>query len=477
VFSEYLASDYWINDSNSIGASYQMNCSFDNYSTGWARQEIKRNGMMEGIVNATSDVNPKYEQHALNTYYQGKIGKMGIDLNGTYFYGTNERKDLNVETSNELDDRTVHSNSKETSHLYAAKLILDYPVLGGKMKLGTELTKTKSHGVFINEEGFVSSSETDIKEHNIAGFVQYELSLNHWMMGAGVRYEDVTREYYLYGKKQDDVCRKYHNIFPNLSLAWSKGDWSWQLSMNEKMHRPSYRSLRNYMQYDNRYMYEGGNPKLQPEKVYNVETGATYRWLSATVGYTYTKDAMLWVKYLMENQEVTYTTNLNFDHYQSVYASISISPRFKVYRPTLEINYDRQKFDAKEYGVDKNLNKPTLGARLNNKFVFSPSLMAGLIIKGRTCGYNGFVVSRPQVSVDASVRKSFDKDRWVITLKANDIFKTAREQWTMYGIGAEATKDCYNYNRSISLLLTYNFNSTRNKYKGTGAGNEERRRL
>ena len=132
---------------------------------------------------------------------------------------------------------------------------------------------------------------------------------------------------------------------------------------------------------------------------------------------------------------------------------------------------------AEAYGVDKNLNKPTLGARLNNKFVFSPSLMAGLIIKGRTCGYNGFVVSRPQVSVDASVRKSFDKDRWVITLKANDIFKTAREQWTMYGIGAEAIKDCYNYNRSISLLLTYNFNSTRNKYKGTGAGNEERRRL
>ena len=113
-----------------------MNCSFDDYSTGWARQEIKRNGVMEGIVNATNDVKPKYTQQALKAYYQGKIGKMGIDLNGTYYYGTNERKDLNIETSNELDDRTVHSNSKETSHLYAAKLILDYPVLGGKLKLG-----------------------------------------------------------------------------------------------------------------------------------------------------------------------------------------------------------------------------------------------------------------------------------------------------------------------------------------------------
>ena len=47
----------------------------------------------------------------------------------------------------------------------------------------------------------------------------------------------------------------------------------------------------------------------------------------------------------------------------------------------------------------------------------------------------------------------------------------------MYGLGAGTTKDCYYYTRSISLQVTYNFNAKRSKYKGTGAGNEEKSRL
>lgn len=47
----------------------------------------------------------------------------------------------------------------------------------------------------------------------------------------------------------------------------------------------------------------------------------------------------------------------------------------------------------------------------------------------------------------------------------------------MYGLGSGTTKDCYNYNRSVSLQVTYKFNAKRSKYKGTGAGNEEKSRL
>ena len=39
------------------------------------------------------------------------------------------------------------------------------------------------------------------------------------------------------------------------------------------------------------------------------------------------------------------------------------------------------------------------------------------------------------------------------------------------------TKDCYNYTRSISLQVTYNFNAKRSKYKGTGAGDDDKTRL
>ena len=35
----------------------------------------------------------------------------------------------------------------------------------------------------------------------------------------------------------------------------------------------------------------------------------------------------------------------------------------------------------------------------------------------------------------------------------------------------------YVYTQYIGILLTYNFNATRSKYKGTGAGNAEKNRL
>ena len=475
--SEYLATDYWVNDSNSIGASYQYYTMFYSNITGWNRQEILRNGVMEGVVNATDIMKPKNQQHTLNAYYQGKIGKMGIDLNGTYYYGTNERNDVGIETSVELDNREIHSSSKEKNSMYAAKLILDFPMMGGILKVGTELTKTKSHGVFINEEKYVKSSESDIKEHNIAGFAQYELSIGHWHMGAGVRYEDVVRNYYLYGVKQDDVSRTYHNLFPNLSLTWNKGDWSLQLSMNEKMHRPSYRSLQNYMQYDNRYMYEGGNPALRPEKLYSAEAQLMYRWVSVTLGYKYYDDAILWLMRVMDDEAVTYTTDMNFDHRQTLYSSVYLSPVFGKYRPTLEINYDQQLFDTQKYGSGQKLNKPSFSINLNNRYIFSPTLMGMVNINAGTRSYSGFQMIREQFSMSLMLRKSFNKERWVLTLSANDIFKTARERWTMYGMGTETSKNCYNYNRNISLRVTYNFNNTRTKYKGTGAGNEEKKRM
>ena len=47
---------------------------------------------------------------------------------------------------------------------------------------------------------------------------------------------------------------------------------------------------------------------------------------------------------------------------------------------------------------------------------------------------------------------------------------------TYYGIGTTNNKR-YAYTQSVGFNLTYNFNATNSKYKGSGAGNEEKSRL
>ncbi len=475
--SEKLSADYSLNDSNSIGGSYRYYGMLKGRTNSVSRQDVLLNGMAHGSIDQNEVMKPSLSLHQADVYYVGKVGHVGVDFNATYYAVKNRRNDEGFESSKELGNQEVHSSNRQNSDMWAGKLVVNIPLWKGNMSVGTEMSKTDSHGTFLNEEQLVPSTKTDIHERNIAGFAQYGLVLNKWTVGLGVRYENIVRDYLSDGVKQDDVSRKYNNFFPNLSVSWNKGNWNWQLNVNEKIHRPSYRQLGNFMQFDNRFLYEGGNPTLQPEKVFNVEAMMIYKWLNVSVGYKYLKDVMEWTKYIYPGKEFAYNTSLNFDHKQLLYASVYISPKFGIFRPTWGFNYNQQFFDTKKYGASKALSKPLLSCSLNNNFALSETMNAAISLNAATPNADGFLMMKSDYSVDLRFDKSFANRTWIIYLSANDIFKTAKERWTMYGLGAGTTKDCYNYTRNISLQVTYNFNAKRSKYKGTGAGNEEKSRL
>lgn len=475
--SEYLSADYSLNDSNSVGGSYRYYGMLKGRTNSVSRQDVLLNGMVQGSIDQNEVMKPSLSLHQADVYYVGKVGHLGVDFNATYYAVKNRRNDEGFESSKELGYQEVHSSNRQNSDMWAGKLVVNIPLWKGNVSVGTEMSKTDSHGTFLNEEQLVPSTKTDIHERNIAGFAQYGLVLSKWTVGLGVRYENIVRDYLSDGVKQDDVSRKYNNLFPNLSVSWNKGNWYWQLNVNEKIHRPSYRQLGNFMQYDNRFLYEGGNPTLQPEKVFNVEAMMIYKWLNVSVGYKYLKDVMEWTKYIYPGKEFAYNTSLNFDHKQLLYVSVHVSPKFGIFRPTWGFNYNQQFFDTKKYGASKALSKPLLSCSLNNNFALSETMNAAIRLNASTTHADGFLMMKSGYSVNLQFDKSFANRTWIIYLSANDIFKTAKERWTMYGLGAGTTKDCYNYTRNISLQVTYNFNAKRSKYKGTGAGNEEKNRL
>lgn len=80
-------------------------------------------------------------------------------------------------------------------------------------------------------------------------------------------------------------------------------------------------------------------------------------------------------------------------------------------------------------------------------------------------------------NIDARIQKTFFDGSLTAYLFANDIFRNLRERWTGYYPVTTMSKDAYVYTQYIGASLTYNFNATRSKYKGTGAGNDEKNRL
>lgn len=442
------------------------------------KQEVWRDGNYQGLSDEDIDISTPFgPQHELNAYYMGRAGKLGIDANATYLWRKSGRTDHWVETSPSLGNRTVSTYNMRHNHMSAFKLALDYPVGSGSVSAGVEYTHTNTHDTYENPEQYVDNSVNDIRETNLAPFVSYSVRLGRWSMDAGLRYEHVKSDYYAFGTREAEPSRTYNNWFPNLSAGWNGRLLTVQLSYARKINRPSYLDLRNNVQYLGRYLYEAGNPYLRPVIEHNVELNAVYRWLSVTAGYNYDNDYIGYFASLYNGEETELVQNRNFSHSQNIYASVVIAPKFGFYQPMLEVDLAQSFFHATRYGGLRDLNDPSASIRLNNKFVVSARSFFTVNMEYNSEASSDFVKTKASGSLDVSYSLSLLQRALLLNVYAFDILKTRRSAWTQYGQQVVSSKDSYEYTRRIGITLTYNFNLGKSKYKGTGAGNEEKKRL
>ena len=91
--------------------------------------------------------------------------------------------------------------------------------------------------------------------------------------------------------------------------------------------------------------------------------------------------------------------------------------------------------------------------------------------------YNNSYYNKSVWFCNVSLRKSFLNEALEIELRGNDIFKTMKSSTIYYfenQIGEQMDKWD---SREFVLTLRYKFNMTPSKYKGTGAGAEQKSRF
>lgn len=470
--------NYDFNSKHSIGGSYELTKSVYGKGSADGGSTIISDDVLQDELRQRIDLeNVHGPQHDANLYYVGTIGKLNVDVNGTYIYKKTGRFMTQNENSSKGENRLVHTDSRNHNRLFAGKLILSYPIGNGSVELGSEVTSTRSRGEYANEEGIVASSSTLVKESNVAGFASVMYPFGNFSVNGGVRYEYVNSDYYQFGEWQAEPSRKYGNWFPNLSLGYNKDKWVLSLSYTCATQRPSYNSLRNEVQYDNRYMYEGGNPYLNPSVSHDIDLDVVYSWLSFGAEYEYTDKPIIWYATLYNNENVAYLRNLNFGHNQALTLYVITAPKFGWYSPTWQVFYQQQFLDGRKYGLQTNLKKPALGVTWNNKFSFCSTFTGWLTLHGNTYSWSGFQRTKPGYYVSMRLVKTFLDGALNLNLYANDIFRSQKEQWTMFGNRVTLRKNAYDNSREIGIRIMYTFNSTRKKYKGSGAGNSEKQRF
>ena len=482
TFSSRLNASYQFDNNNSLGASISFLRNPKLQTDGKTEGSVLRD---EVLTETTTYISSEFGQNSnwsSNVYYVGKVGKLGIDFNTDWFWSKGNNKN-NIdehyqEVNSEIQNQLVSSTTSKYNRLIASKMVLSYPLFGGDLSVGGEYSFTNRNTNYAIIPNTLADNVIDrIKEGMASAFVTYNRDFGKLNMEAGLRYENVDFKYYDNGKYMAEQSKTYGEWFPSLSLSMPIGNVQMQLSYAADINRPNYWVLRSGVQYSNHYTYETGNPFLVSEISRNTSYDLAYKWLTFNLTYEHVSDPIYQtVEMYKDNAAIGLMRMINGKSYNNVTSTLNLQPTFGIWHPMLSAMVEKQWFEL-ETRDGQYLNKPVAMFRFNNTFD-TKWAMFSVMMTYITKGYEeNHYIYKPMLNTDLSIYKGFLKDCLTLQLYVSDVFGTNDSHIIgKYGKLKETVFDEFSTSK-ISLTVRYKFNTTRSKYKGTGAGDSQKNRM
>ncbi len=482
TFSSRLNASYQFDNNNSLGASISFLRNPKLQTDGKTEGSVLRD---EVLTETNTSIRSEFGQNSnwsSNVYYVGKVGKLGIDFNTDWFWSKGNNKN-NIdehyqEVNSEIQNQLVNSTTSKYNRLIASKMVLSYPLFGGDLSVGGEYSFTNRNTNYAIIPNTLADNVIDrIKEGMASAFVAYNRDFGKLNMEAGLRYENVDFKYYDNGKYMAEQSKTYGEWFPSLSLSMPIGNVQMQLSYAADINRPNYWVLRSGVQYSNHYTYETGNPFLVSEISRNTSYDLAYKWLTFNLTYEHVSDPIYQtVEMYKDNATIGLMRMINGKSYNNVTSTLNLQPTFGIWHPMLSAMVEKQWFEL-ETRDGQYLNKPVAMFRFNNTFD-TKWAMFSVMMTYITKGYEeNHYIYKPMFNTNLSIYKGFMKDCLTLQLYVNDVFGTNDSHIIgKYGKLKETIFDEFSTSK-ISLTVRYKFNTTRSKYKGTGAGDSQKNRM
>ena len=158
--------------------------------------------------------------------------------------------------------------------------------------------------------------------------------------------------------------------------------------------------------------------------------------------------------------------------------AIVLSPKISIWQPQLTSGVEWYDSHAAPISITQHWNEPVFYFGLDNNFSFPHGWFFNIKGTLRTGAKQSYAIRHTEGRVDAQLTKSFLKDQSLkVSITAKDIFHTAYRYFTIYGDRTFSSNRDYSDQQRLGIRLNYQFNATKSKYKGTGAGESEKSRL
>lgn len=254
------------------------------------------------------------------------------------------------------------------------------------------------------------------------------------------------------------IVRSYKNFFPNLTMTYAL-DNKQKLSINyhRRVNRPNFKDLSPFVEVNDPYLYEKGNPALKPEFVHNMEL----TWLfknsySFHMFYSLRQDAIS-KSYNLDGNKRTVVMPINLEHASSIGLRInatSISP-MRNWNIQANGNLIYRYFEwvtANDVYHNRQLT-PALQLQNNIKLPFKINLDVNCFVNGSTAEGQASIASL--WSVNSGLRKTFLQDKFTLYIYANDLFRTNRPKITFRSDFMEGKyRESYD-SRAVGINLSY----------------------
>lgn len=485
-----LGFNWQIAENHSLGARIRRNDRFNATTDLMLETDIERLPFQQKEHSSSTQDEHRHTSYNWegNAYYNGQVGKMGIDLNVDFLTDkTNVDNHIN-ELVNHTDHNAMEQDNSTFTTLWATKLVLTYPIWKGQLEAGTELSFVTRENSSSITNYLLPASDSKVKENNIAAFVAYNFNLEKvGNFSAGLRYEHVGFDYTDHLDAANNMTRYQDEFFPSLSWARQFGPVQTSVAYSFKTIRPDYNSLSDRITYINSYTLMQGDPTLKNATMQEVSLIARYKWLNLFAAYERRDNTLSQLPYAYNNEGMIMMKRVNLkDPVRNLAVFFSANPTFGIWSPNWTVGgqkfWNTMEFDdpRSETGkVKETYTKPIFFIDLNNTFRlphrWQLEANMNIMTKGdvinfrmQSASYNlGFVVQKCWLKNDALCLRA----------SINDVLQRSTQTIHMDCGGYQMTENAVRSNHRLNISLRYTFNASKSKYKGTGAGQAERQRM
>lgn len=371
----------------SFGAFYQVSYAPTKTNSS-IMSSLYSDDVIESETSAYKDIKLRDLEHLLDGYCHGGWGKWNLEMTFDLMWKkTRENQNVIEQTGINLD-----FGIKDVGHarLMATELYASHPFLKGNFSFGVDFTNSSREENSESENSIMAGENNKIQELNMAYYVETMQHLGNVTFRIGGRYEHVNSEYFIGGRKNHEQSHVYDKFFPTASLSLPIGKTMVQLSYSKQCYRPLYSQLSNTVHYVNKYLYQSGNPYLQPSYSDNISLNLRYRWLALTANYKKVQNQIITsYTYYDDSKTIALLKKENSrNSLSNLQIMASFMPGFlwKCYYPVLACGVVSQFYKIDYRGNIKHVDNPLVVVKFNNIFKFHNNYMATVNYSWRSAG-------------------------------------------------------------------------------------------